>query len=318
VTRRPGQLRLPDPPDGGEGDEFSLVYVASALTHLDQQGKLLIDAWCYVIKTAVDEASGAYLRTHLPVQWSDPGNVDDTRAPANIYELNAGKLREEVDALIVLGYRGGSLGAGQEFAWAASLRMPILYLRDAENPLSRQIEGTPADVTIVNFTDADGIANGVRGFIRAKRAIIQDGARRRRNRRNQFTAVAEAIRDAWDRLGDNARASVSSEARLNARRVEEVAGNPLVVGAASLDEIAAITGGLGIDMSLWLGPASLPDLNQRELEALRTAATENGWPGGEAVDLLRAARLELARGGTRRLRLTSPADWIRFQETRRS
>jgi hypothetical protein len=315
-----GQLRLPVAAVSPEDSDTPLVYVASALTHLDEEGRQLVEAWCHIIQEKVVEVSGEAdqkwrLRVHLPIAWSAPWNEQDDRSAEEIYEQNARIVREEADALIVLGYGGGSLGAGQEFAWASAVRLPILYLQNKGQPMSRQIAGTPADLETAEFDTPEDLVDAVATFLRRNRGVIEDGPRRRRNRAAEFARLAAVIRGAWEGIGDYRRDEACGLSRLHRRRIEELL-EPVTLATASLGEVAALTAALGIDLGRALSPAALPDLDAAQLAALRTAAAEYEWTGPTALELLRDARLELAKGGVRRFPLASPEDWARFKEAK--
>jgi hypothetical protein len=315
------QLRLEMEEPRPEDPEAPLVYVASALTHLNEEGRQLVEAWCHIVRDTVVEVSGEAdqkwrLRVHLPIAWSAPWNDPDERLPQEIYAQNARIVREEADALIVLGFGGGSLGAGQEFAWASGLRLPILYLRNKGQPMSRQISGTPADLETAEFETPEELVDAVAGFLRRNRGVIEDGPRRRRNRSTQFVQLSAVIRSAWEALGDHHRDEISGISRLDRRRIEELM-QPMTLATATLDEVAALTAALGVDLGRAVAPASLPELDAAQLAALRTAATEYEWTGPTTLELLREARLELAKGGVRRLPLATPQDWANFKEAKR-
>lgn len=313
-----GQLSLPIP--GGEDEDpgAPLLYVASALSHLDEQSRQLVDAWCRTIREAVLEASEQSsqrwrLRPYTPITWSAPGPGDE-RPPEEIYDLNTAKVWEEADALIVLGYAGGSLGAGQEFGWAAALRLPILYIHEQGALISRQIEGTPCDLTVEEFDSAEALHAAVCRFVRDHRRVIEDNSRRRRDRMFRFSPLAMGMADVWGRLSDAEREEVSGIARLHRRRIDDLLKRPLALAVASLDELAAFASALGLDLGRLLSPP-LPDLAPPQLGALATAAAEYEWGGRETLRLLQAARVELAKGGVRRFPLSTPEDWKRFQST---
>ncbi len=310
------QLELPS--DEEPESRTPLVYVASALTHLDEQGHLLVDAWCHIIQAGVTDAvrdatQPWACRVHLPVTWSAPGSPGE---PDEIYSMNSKKVREEADALVVIGYQGGSLGAGQEFAWATSLRMPILFLKLSEQKMSRQIEGTPADVQIHEYSSSEELEEIVRQFIRTNRRVIEDNHRRRENRITLFRPLGEALRVEWEQTPPDKQSLVAAEARLHKRRIGELVGDPVALAGASLDEVTALAGALGTSLGRWLAAASLPDLDSRQLGALRTASTEYEWDASETLDLLQAARIEMAKGGHRRLAFGSPEDWATFRVSR--
>jgi hypothetical protein len=83
---------------------------------------------------------------------------------------------------------------------------------------------------------------------------------------------------------------------------------------ASLTEIASLAAALQVDATSLAGVGPLPDLRGEQRAALVNAAEEFGWNTQETFRLYDAARVELARGGTRRLPLASPYDWRVFSE----
>src|SRR5262249_45748086 len=160
-------------------------------------------SWCELARQAVLEfarESGTQwlIRVHLPSQHSAPWKHEQM-TPDEVYELNSTLLWSEVDGLIVIGYRGGSLGAGQELAWACDQGIPILYLHSEDAPPSRQIVGTQphADLVIKPFADPDDIAGLVHRFLSERRQVIEDRPRRRRDRRLQVTGLRQALNTAW-------------------------------------------------------------------------------------------------------------------------
>lgn len=156
-ANEPTQLifELDDRPD-------TRIYVASALTALEPSERSEISRRCEIIDRTIVEASGATgepWQVHLPVLWSAPGPHDD-RSPRQIYDFNRGKVRR-ASGLVLLGDHGGSLGAGQEFAWAVARRLPVLVLLTGNEPLSRQIAGTPAQMRIRRVVTDDALQTAV-------------------------------------------------------------------------------------------------------------------------------------------------------------
>jgi len=139
-------LELDDRPD-------THIYVASALTALEPTERSQISRRCDIIDQAIVASSGSIgkpWKVHLPVLWSAPG-PDDDRTPREIYNFNRDHVRRAT-GLVLLGDHGGSLGAGQEFAWAIARRLPVLVLLTGDEPLSRQITGTPAQMSEIAVT----------------------------------------------------------------------------------------------------------------------------------------------------------------------
>lgn len=314
------QQKLPlgddEPPSEPPEDAIPLVYVASALTHLDIKGQALIDGWCNLIKREVTEITEAadepwHLRIHLPIDWTAPWS-DDKTEPEEVYRRNSETIFEAA-ALVLIGLSGGSFGAGQEFAIASALRLPILYLRHGEEPISRQVLGTPVDLVVVKFSRPDELADAVVEFLRSRRVQLEQHARRSADRAMALEPLRSALHQGWTGLDDDRQAAVAVEARLHPRRIRQIVGSAAAIAAASLDELRALAGALSTSLGGYLAAQPLPDLDPQEVSALRTAAAEYDWEGTTTLDLLQAARLEYARGGVRRFRLTSVDDWVKFQ-----
>lgn len=296
-------------------DDIPLVYVASALSSLTEDDQRLVDAWCELIHRAIVETAGHAdppwsVRVHMPIAWSAPW-LETRRSAEAVYHLNASRVLRAA-ALVVLGHRGGSLGSGQEFAWAGLLRVPILYLRPAGMPLSRQIEGTPVDLVVSEFTSS-ALYDTVSQFVRSRRTIIEDHPRQLRSRTLVMAPLALVLQQAWGRLGADEQERVVRVSRMHPRRIAHLVGDPLALAACSLSELLALSGALGIDAWRAMAPHPMTDLDARQRGALEAAADEFDWDGPEVLALYEEARLELTRGGTRRLPLSTVEDWLAFR-----
>ena len=223
--------------------------------------------------------------------------------------------------MIVLALSGGSTGVGQELAWAFALRLPVLYLYPQDGGVSRQIKGTPGDLTVVAFADTSELVDAVRTFLRANRLVIGDHRRRAAGEALMFAPLRTKLAASWHGLREHERVAVAGVARIHRDRVSELLQDDGALGSASLSELAALVGSLGASFQA-LAPESalpelgLPELGEREREALAQVCDEYEWSGSKALHIEMAARLELARGGVRRLRLESPDDWLRFDKYR--
>ena len=144
-------LDLDDKPD-------THIYVASALTALEPTERSRISRRCDSIDQAIVASCGSIekpWKVHLPILWSAPGPGND-RAPREIYNFNRDHVRR-ASGLVLLGDHGGSLGAGQEFAWAIARTLPVLVLLTGDEPLSRQIAGTPAQMSVRRVATDDDL-----------------------------------------------------------------------------------------------------------------------------------------------------------------
>ena len=198
---RPMQLALPM---GDEPEPRPILYLACPLTSVDTATSKLVDSWCThvintVTETAADSGQPWEIGVHAPWLWSNPARGDG-RAPDAIYTMNSHKVRES-SGMIVLSIGGGSTGIGQELAWAVALRLPVLYLHPKDEPASRQVLGTPGDLTISAFDDATALVDSPH-LLRTQRTVIEDRARRAVGESVNFAALRVALAGEWDRRGE--------------------------------------------------------------------------------------------------------------------
>ncbi len=311
---RPHQLTFEI--DNPDAEPVPVIYLASRLTGVDGDHRKLLDGWCTLIEQAVTDAtvdSGNPWRVavHTPLVWSAPWN-DDGRTPRRIYQMNSQKVADSA-ALILLVTNGGGLGVGQELAWATALRLPILLLHPHDEAPSRQALGTPADIKVVSFDDAMQLVEAVKDFVRSNRHTMTDAHRRRESLTTALIPVRERLAEAWAAIGDTDRDRVEAESRVHRARIQQLVDANHALAGASISELFSLAGALSLDLSCLALPMPLPDLNPRQRDALALAADEYEWGGSEVLALETRARLELARGGVRRLPLVSPADWLRFR-----
>lgn len=313
---RPLQMAFPM---GNEPEPGPVLYLACPLTSVDEVTRQLVDSYCTHICTTVTETTRDSERpwevaVHAPVFWSNPARGDD-RTPGQIYQLNSQRVRD-CAGLIVLSIHGGSTGIGQELAWAFALRLPVLFLHQVNELASRQIVGTPGDLTVAEFDDANDLIEAVRHFLRSQRAVIEDRERRAAGEAVKFASFRALLVEAWDSRDDARQEQVQAESRVHRRRIAELLESDYALGMASLSELTAFAGALDVPFDALAQPARFPDLGERELIALAQVCDEYEWTGSKALELEQAARMELARGGIRRLTLLSPEDWLRFDRNR--
>lgn len=313
---RSRQIALPfgEPPQA-EGVPF--LYLACPLTSVEPAERQLLDSWCTLIRNCIVETctgseDGWELGVHAPFWWSNPASGDNMSAE-DVYQLNNGKVRD-CAGVVVLTLRGGSTGVGQELTWALQLRLPVLYLYPSQGHVSRQVQGTPGDLTTIAFGDTSHLVDAVAEFLRTNRAVIEDYARRAKNEAVKFAPLRAALYVGWGQLNEREHASVAGTARIHVERVEDLLATDRSIATASLSELAALTGELGVSFGELAPNQTPPDLSAREREALIQVSDEYEWSGSKALHLELRARSELARGGIRRLRLESPADWLRFEK----
>lgn len=296
-----------------------VVYVASPISSLlsDEVREQIVKD-CMTIKLAAETAAdlGAppwRLTARVPCLETSPWETPDT-APEDIFNDNLRLFASEADALIVHGGWGGSVGVGQEFGWAASLRLPTLFLNMEGQPVSRQVLGTPMDLEVHDFASWLDLPDLVISFIQRRRHSIESHSLQRADRALSVAALLIELRDRWGDLDASEVKGVAAVARLDPRRIALMLEDPALLRGASLDEIVALAGSLGIDLGQQLTGKVPGQVTPEQMNALRTAAEEFEWDGPEALELLRDAQLELAKGGIRRFPLSTPGDWYRFKQ----
>lgn len=301
--------------EGDDAEPIPQIYVACRLTNLADDQRTLLDSWLTHIEQAITDASADsespwVVSVHIPFTWSAPWN--DNRPDLEIYKLNS-RTVHECAAVVILCIDGGGLGVGQEFAWATALRLPVLLLHPADTAPSRQALGTPGDVTVVGFGSAGDLTESVKTFLRTNRPVIEDWRRRSESLEVALLPLRETLAERWYALGETDKQRVQAESRVDLRRIEQIVDDEHSIAGASMSEILSLVGAMGVDASSVLSSPSMPDLTSRQRDALALAADEYEWGGAEVLSLETRGRLEVARGGTRRLSLVTPADWVEFR-----
>ena len=287
------------------------IYVASALTALEPDERSEISRRCEVIDRTIIETSGSAgdpWQVHLPVLWSAP-KPDDRRSPREIYELNRGHVRR-ASGLILLGDHGGSLGAGQEFAWALARRLPVLVILGPGSTLSRQIAGTPALMRVREAKTDNELRQIVARWVVELGPTVESRARNGTGERFIAIRAAERLSNAFAASSDSVEA-ISAVAGLSPERVAELFV-PEALLEGSVSELIALSRALGLEAGDALNPNPIPELSPSQRSGLATAAQEYEWTPIQILQIESRARLELARGGIRRLSLMSVQDWITF------
>lgn len=315
----------------GDGTSYlPLAYVCTALSSLGADDRTIFDGWCGVIDRAAAPREGgpSSLRVHHPFRVSPPW--DDDRSPEEIYAANWTYLATEVDGLILFIRRGGSIGCGQELAWAQAMCLPVLVLGHGRDPralgegernlenadrLSRQLEGTAsrADLEVHWFADTERLEAIVRDWFERKAALMSDRHRLRRMHRQRAAVPLAVLNAAAARLGADAPREVAAQTQLHPGRVEQLLGGEDALLAASLEELYRLSTGLGVDLGEALTRRQAK-LQPRQLQALAEAAVENEWPPQRVIDAVERGQTLLAVGGVRRLPLGSAEGWVELME----
>ncbi|MCQ3808593.1 MAG: hypothetical protein KTV16_15190 [Acidimicrobiia bacterium] len=105
--------------------------------------------------------------------------------------------------------------------------------------------------------------------------------------------------------------AISAVAGLRPERVRELF-EPDALLDGSVSELVALSRALGLEAGEALNPNPIPELSPTQQGELATTAQEYDWTPIQILQVESRARLELARGGIRRLSLASVQDWITF------
>jgi len=287
------------------------LYVASALTALDEAERQEIGRLCDIIdQTVVSETSitGRPWHVHLPVVWSAPSPTA-TQSPRDVYFDNCDHVAR-ASGLIVVADRGGSLGAGQEFAWALALRLPILVVTTDSSPISRQISGTPALTRVRSTAGDEDLRATIVEWLADWGDAIESRARNGGGERVTALRAVQRLRAAFDTGSDSIEA-IAAVANLTVDRIRQLF-KPEALFACSVSELIALSGALGLEAGDALNPHRSPELTPNQRSGLAITAAEYEWAPQRVLQVEARARLELARGGTRRLPLSSIQDWVQF------
>jgi hypothetical protein len=293
------------------------VYVACALTSIrdDPERQRLIDAEIQLIQVGINRASTEAavpwpVRIHAPIEWSAPWRTPET-TPTDVHDANARIVLGQSDALIVHGHQP-SEGVGQEFAWALAVGVPVLHLCPIGQHVSRQIAGTPGDVTIASPGSAMEIVDRTCRWVRSRRRLIEGGPARRKDRLLLHGPVRAALLEAWQKADDTSRRALLSYTRLTEPRLLWILSDDAFLATAPFHQIQSLAVGLRIVLPPFR-TAPPPELTTAQFRAFLAASDEYDWDVHTAELVKERARSELAKGGVRRFRLDSIPDWLRIR-----
>ena len=184
--------------------------------------------------------------------------------------------------------------------------------------VSRQRLGAAAeqDVSLVGYETPEELRDSVGRWLASRRHVIVDGPRRRRGRVLRFGEVRARLESAWRSRSADERQHVVATTRISEGRIERLLSSSHAVATSTAHELSALGGALQIEAIAALFAQPLPDLRSEQVAALISAADELGWDVPTAFRLYELARLELARGGVRRLPLTNIQDWVDLHGSR--
>ena len=189
----------------------------------------------------------------------------------------------------------------------------MLVLLGPGSTLSRQIAGTPALMCVREAATDDELCRVVARWVVEWGPSVESRARNGSGERIIAIRATERLSNAFAGSADSIEA-ISTVAGLSPERVLELF-EPEALLDGSVSELIALSCALGLEAGEPLNPNPIPELSPSQQDGLATAAQEYDWTPIQILQVESRARLELAKGGIRRLSLTSVQDWITFART---
>lgn len=311
----------PDPfPPGSYVGDRPRVYVASCLTRLpgeSDESRRMLESEVHAItsgfeRLAFDGGRPFVAEPYAPIEHTSAHRHTDL-APNDVFSTNVVEVLTKCDGLIVHGWQPGA-GVGQEFAWASEMAgLPVLWVQKAGDAVSRQIRGTPGDVTIKFFDGPQDLRAVVEAWLRSRRAVLEAGPSKRSTRRQRWQGPVAAAQARWVALPETEQIRIAAMAHVTPDFIGFYLSDPLLLSVAPiwLVDVLQVEGLLAATSARVSRSARL---STPRMLALSDAAFEFGW-SPDLVDVLRLRAEELlAEPATRRLRLETPADWAAFRE----
>ncbi len=315
-----GELTLPfpsgDPSVQGEFADLPLVYIASPLTRVDTSSELRrgvtfeVDKIVSTIQDPRFDGSLPKFRTHAPAVQSAPWSSEDS--DWDIYRQNTRLVLTEADAIIILAHQGGSSGTGQELELATRRQIPILHLSPTGEAVSRQVTGNPS-VSASTYQFPDELAEGVRRFIRENRAAIEAGPGRRHNTSIIYGTLHSDLLEKWRDLEVREQGKLAEQTGATPELLDHYLSHPLMLATLAHHQILRIGNGLGVNATSYFTRYT-GALVFKDIRALVSAQEEYDWDDRITEELLQRAEQVQMSEGMRRLKLNSPADWLRFRD----
>ena len=186
----------------------------------------------------------------------------------------------------------------------------MLVLLTGDEPLSRQIAGTPAQMSVRRVATDDDLRAAATEWVTEWGRAIESRARSGTGQLIIAIRAADRLQGAFTVSPDSIEA-IAAVAVLNPERVSELF-IPDALLDRSVSELIALSGALGLEAGEALNPNPIPELSSNQRSGLSIAAQEYEWSPPQILQVESRARLELAKGGVRRLPLTSVQDWVTF------
>jgi hypothetical protein len=189
--------------------------------------------------------------------------------------------------------------------------VPLLYIVPPGHSVSRQIEGTAGDLTVLSYSHPDELRDGVRTWIREHRHMIEAGPSRRLGREVRLDVLHQRLSQVWAGTSESGQSRVAAHLGISPDLIAWWLPGVDFLAAAPVSHVLMLSTELVGSTAAVLGRQ---ELTLDQIEAVLTASAEQGWARETAERIRRRGEAELALGGVRRFRLDTPEDWTRLQE----
>lgn len=287
------------------------LYLACPLTNLSAVTRQSLSATVDSIQLRIEQLTLHHriagdkwpIAVYAPLKQSAPWKQDGL-SPSAVYEGNLTQVLDS-DGLIVLACRTASAGVGQEIEWAVKASLPILYLTPGAE-VSRQIRGTPGRLLVADYgSDMETLGLRLDTWLRANRTLIEDGPRRRSDRRLRYMGMTLRLREAWKRTSDPT--SAAARCNLHPSLVDSLLSDPARVALMPSEWLDRLSAELGVPK-----PLTGPQLGIRALRAWLKVTDARKLDDAGAERLRLFALADLLRNP--KLDLDTPSAWQRLAD----
>jgi hypothetical protein len=247
----------------------------------------VLEGDCRTIEEAlVDSSQEASPRwtvsVHPPITTSAPW-LGQELDPNEVWRRNTREVICRSDALIVHGAWGGSIGVGQETAWAFDRSIPILFLQYESAPVSKQVLGMMERsfwFDLYRFRESDELRRVTAEWLAHRRPVITKGPEVRRVLAEQWEPIRTRLLERWNRERSDSgrRTSVSSYAAMHPSDIDDVLTEPLLLARTPAWKVLRLASALEVVVAPTSGLApAVPELSPDEIGALASCKRALGW-----------------------------------------
>lgn len=275
----------------GEGravvPEAPRIYLACKLTGLSEERRAALELACDVmqraaVSAAVDDTPPWEVVVYTPLMYTAPWR--NTESASAIWRGNLHQVVRQADALIIHGADGASFGVGNEGTLAYMRGLPILYVHEAGEPVSRQTLGMATDafdMSVLPYRSEGQLADLVGAWVRERRDTLRVGPTLRMSTSQMWTPLQRELLSAWEavlRKGPTEVAEACWVAGVGVGEVNEAVRHPMLLAALPGMKLARLGSALGVRVAPFLGSLRrYPALTAAEEDALNAWQARYGF-----------------------------------------